>query len=125
MGHLRKQIPYFGQKKAQEKLLENLAQEFQHVQREFHLHPGEAAGARRGVRQPAGGMLVGRQRRRAADVRGSLAAPASNPYPSCNTQAHTRSRSHKRPQETSPTWSGTARSCLPLTSAASPSWTRP
>ncbi|EFN59109.1 hypothetical protein CHLNCDRAFT_33853 [Chlorella variabilis] len=41
MGHLRKQIPYFGQKKAQEKLLENLAQEFQHVQREFHLHPGD------------------------------------------------------------------------------------
>ncbi len=26
MGHLRKQIPYFGQKKAQEKLLDNLAQ---------------------------------------------------------------------------------------------------
>ncbi|KAI3433598.1 hypothetical protein D9Q98_003408 [Chlorella vulgaris] len=41
MGHLRKQIPYFGQKKAQEKLLDNLAQEFQHVQREFHLHPGD------------------------------------------------------------------------------------
>lgn len=26
MGHLRKQIPYFGQKKAQDKLLDNLAQ---------------------------------------------------------------------------------------------------
>lgn len=41
MGHLRKQIPYFGQKKAQDKLLDNLAQEFAHVQREFHLHPGD------------------------------------------------------------------------------------
>lgn len=41
MGHLRKQIPYFGQKKAQEKLLDNLAAEFAHVQREFHLHPGD------------------------------------------------------------------------------------
>ena len=51
MGHLRKQIPYFGQKKAQEKLLDNLAAEFQHVQREFHLHPGEP----RGVGAGAGG----------------------------------------------------------------------
>lgn len=91
MGHLRKQMPYFGQKKAQvggragcwlptvcrsgyslrvaghqtpvqprcariaakslcctparppflqEKLLDNLANEFHHVQREFHLHAG-------------------------------------------------------------------------------------
>ncbi|KFM29283.1 EH domain-containing protein 1 [Auxenochlorella protothecoides] len=28
MGHLRKQMPYFGQKKAQEKLMDNLANEF-------------------------------------------------------------------------------------------------
>ena len=41
MGHLRKQMPYFGQKKAQEKLLENLEAEFKHVQREYHLHPGD------------------------------------------------------------------------------------
>jgi EH domain-containing protein 1 len=41
MGHLRKQMPYFGQKKAQEKLLDNLANEFHHVQREFHLHAGD------------------------------------------------------------------------------------
>lgn len=40
MGHLRKQMPYFGQKKAQEKLLDNLGAEFAHVQREYHLHPG-------------------------------------------------------------------------------------
>ncbi|PSC74976.1 EH domain-containing 1-like [Micractinium conductrix] len=41
MGHLRKQLPYFGQKKAQDKLLDNLAQEFAQVQREHHLHPGD------------------------------------------------------------------------------------
>eukprot|EP00887_Chlorella_sp_A99_P005433 scaffold1.g5433.t1 len=54
MGHLRKQMPYFGQKKAQaraagglqlqrqtvERLMDNLVQEFLHVQREYHLHPG-------------------------------------------------------------------------------------
>ena len=44
MGHLRKQMPYFGQKKAQERLLDNLPQEFLQVQREYHLHPGEAGG---------------------------------------------------------------------------------
>jgi hypothetical protein len=49
MGHLRKQLPYFGQKKAQERLLDNLAQEFAHVQREFHLHPGGHRSAERGV----------------------------------------------------------------------------
>lgn len=41
MGHLRKQMPYFGQKKAQDKLLAGLAQEFAQVQREHHLHPGD------------------------------------------------------------------------------------
>jgi EH domain-containing protein 1 len=41
MGHLRRQIPYFGHKKAQDKLLANLAQEFVHVQREHHLHAGD------------------------------------------------------------------------------------
>ena len=41
MGHLRKQIPYFGQKKAQAKLLARLQEEFIHVQREYHLHPGD------------------------------------------------------------------------------------
>jgi len=41
VGHLRKQMPYFGQKKAQERLLENLAAEFQQVQREHHLHAGD------------------------------------------------------------------------------------
>ncbi|GAB4817911.1 hypothetical protein N2152v2_004957 [Parachlorella kessleri] len=41
MGHLRKQMPYFGQKKAQERLLDNLKEEFVHVQREYHLHPGD------------------------------------------------------------------------------------
>jgi hypothetical protein len=34
-----------GQKKAQERLLENLKEEFVHVQREYHLHPGKAAHA--------------------------------------------------------------------------------
>lgn len=42
MGHLRKQMPYFGQKKAQEKLMDNLANEFRQVQREYHLHAGKA-----------------------------------------------------------------------------------
>lgn len=41
MGHLRKQMPFFGQKKAQDKLLANLEQEFVKVQREHHLHPGD------------------------------------------------------------------------------------
>lgn len=41
IGHLRKQLPYFGQKKAQEKLLDNLEQEFKQVQREHHLHSGD------------------------------------------------------------------------------------
>ncbi|KAK2080274.1 hypothetical protein QBZ16_000127 [Prototheca wickerhamii] len=41
LGHLRKQMPYFGQKKAQEKLLDNLAAEFQQIQREYHLHAGD------------------------------------------------------------------------------------
>ncbi len=41
MGHLRKQMPYFGQKKAQDKLLANLSNEFAQVQREHHLHPGD------------------------------------------------------------------------------------
>lgn len=41
MGHLRKQMPYFGQKKAQDKLLANLPAEFAQVQREHHLHPGD------------------------------------------------------------------------------------
>lgn len=41
MGHLRKQIPYFGQKKAQNRLLANLSQEFLQVQREHHLHAGD------------------------------------------------------------------------------------
>ena len=41
MGHLRKQMPYFGQKKAQERLLSNLGEEFVRLQREHHLHPGD------------------------------------------------------------------------------------
>eukprot|EP00889_Picochlorum_renovo_P007765 jgi/Picre1/34795/NNA_002261.t1 len=41
MGHLRKQIPYFGQKKAQAKLLARLQEEFIPRQREYHLHPGD------------------------------------------------------------------------------------
>lgn len=41
MGHLRKQMPFFGQKKAQDKLLANLSNEFAQVQREHHLHPGD------------------------------------------------------------------------------------
>ena len=41
MGHLRKQMPFFGQKKAQARLLDKLADEFLHVQREHHLHPGD------------------------------------------------------------------------------------
>jgi EH domain-containing protein 1 len=41
MGHLRKQLPFFGQKKVQEKLLANLSQEFLKVQREHHLHAGD------------------------------------------------------------------------------------
>ena len=40
MGQLRKQMPYFGQKSTQEKLLARLPEEFLHVQRENHLHPG-------------------------------------------------------------------------------------
>lgn len=38
---MRKQIPYFGQRKAQEKLLDNLPEEFLKVQREHHLHAGD------------------------------------------------------------------------------------
>ncbi len=41
MGHLRKQMPYFGQKKAQQRLLDRLPEEFVAVQREHHLHPGD------------------------------------------------------------------------------------
>lgn len=41
MGHLRKQLPFFGQKKVQAKLLANLSQEFLKVQREHHLHAGD------------------------------------------------------------------------------------
>jgi EH domain-containing protein 1 len=41
MGHLRKQMPYFGQKKAQAKLLDRLQEEFVHIQREYHVHPGD------------------------------------------------------------------------------------
>jgi EH domain-containing protein 1 len=41
MGHLRKQMPYFGQKKAQQRLLDRLQEEFVAVQREHHLHPGD------------------------------------------------------------------------------------
>ena len=41
MGHLRKQMPYFGQKKAQQRLLDRLQDEFVAVQREHHLHPGD------------------------------------------------------------------------------------
>ena len=41
MGHLRKQMPYFGQKKAQAKLLDRLPEEFLNIQREYHVHPGD------------------------------------------------------------------------------------
>lgn len=41
MGHLRKQMPYFGQKKAQAKLLDRLSEEFLNIQREYHVHPGD------------------------------------------------------------------------------------
>ncbi len=41
MGHLRKQVPYFGQRKAQERLLANLEREFDAVRREHHLHAGD------------------------------------------------------------------------------------
>ena len=41
MGHLRKQMPYFGQKKAQAKLLDRLHEEFLNIQREYHVHPGD------------------------------------------------------------------------------------
>lgn len=41
VGHLRRQMPYFGQRKAQERLLEGLAAEFLQVQREHHLHAGD------------------------------------------------------------------------------------
>lgn len=41
MGHLRKQMPYFGQKKAQAKLLDRLHDEFVNIQREYHVHPGD------------------------------------------------------------------------------------
>ena len=41
MGHLRKQGPYVGQRKAQERLLANLEREFDAVRREHHLHAGD------------------------------------------------------------------------------------
>jgi EH domain-containing protein 1 len=34
-------MPYFGQKKAQQRLLDRLPEEFVAVQREHHLHPGD------------------------------------------------------------------------------------
>jgi len=47
MGHLRKQMPYFGQKKAQQRLLDRLQEEFVAVQREHHLHPGDFPDVKR------------------------------------------------------------------------------
>eukprot|EP00873_Tetraselmis_striata_P019974 jgi/Tetstr1/440238/TSEL_028589.t1 len=42
MGHLRKQLPtVFGKKAAQDKLLGNLRAEFEAVQKEYHLPPGD------------------------------------------------------------------------------------
>ncbi|KDD73486.1 hypothetical protein H632_c2126p0 [Helicosporidium sp. ATCC 50920] len=41
LAHLRRQLPYFGQKKAQEKLLRELPQHFAQLQREHHLHAGD------------------------------------------------------------------------------------
>ena len=41
MGYLRRQMPaMMGKQKAQEKLLRNLAENFAHVQREYHLPVG-------------------------------------------------------------------------------------
>lgn len=62
LGHLRRQMPYFGQKKAQDKLISNLANEFRHVQREHHLHAGDPSGLSRH------GLCKGECRRAALDA---------------------------------------------------------
>jgi len=41
VGHLKKQMPTFGKEKKQEKMLQNIEDEFRKVQKEFHLPAGD------------------------------------------------------------------------------------
>ena len=116
LGHLRKQMPYFGQKKAQEKLLDNLAAEFQQIQREYHLHAGEAACRfREGVNGACVRKLTLRLRKGYASLRvqRTLAKPP-----------HTHFFSPVTTQATFRTSIGIGTFSAPLTSPSSQNWTR-
>lgn len=117
LGHLRKQMPYFGQKKAQEKLLDNLAAEFQQIQREYHLHAGAVAcGFSRGCEWCLFVEVYAARQKR-------LCMPLVFQRTLAKL-AHTHSSSPLTTQATFRTSIGIGTFSAPLTSPSSQNWTR-